>query len=601
MLRLSKEKICSFAGDVLPLWLVGAEESGRDATFSVEGDAVKLRSFANSAEYAFTWGVLLTLVKPGTATVRCEHDGKIYTAEVEVREMHTANGDDKLEYYLGDMHDHTSENHNHEQFASHEFGDITDYIDYQNNDARLDFAVISDHAGVTNDRDFFRGFVECEKREPMNLTLFPGAESEVMYTERDRFGILHRKSGEIVTFNSAGYTDMPTWDDFYREMSCSPLATAIFAHPHVVGFSTNGIWHFDFKRRNNPFMLGLMRGIEMGNGADRKENLLHEYAYSEALDAGFRVSTTCSSDCHGPTWGYDVMPGKTVIMAYARTKEAFIDAFRSNRFYATESGNVKLRYSVNGKAAPCDLPLTDTYAFHVELSSFTPDDSTAPVECRVISDYGNAVISVDCRGKSAVDFTVKSDTARYFYLRLVDGEGRKTWSMPVWCGRPYDVFTEPEIEPIDMSACTAVADGKPAPVVINGDPLSSWYGESGSATVDIDMSELREISAIGYHPHIILRDKSKGVEWTTSMESSGLVSRYSVSVSLDGKSYNEVARGTCQTLGAENIIAFTPTVARYVRFEALSNIGIDSGLRAYAQSKVRIANLAIFEPRKNKS
>ncbi len=46
-------------------------------------------------------------------------------------------------------------------------------------------------------------------------------------------------------------------------------------------------------------MLAMMRGIEMGNGADRKENLLHEYAYSAALDASFRLSTTCSSDSHG--------------------------------------------------------------------------------------------------------------------------------------------------------------------------------------------------------------------------------------------------------------------------------------------------------------
>jgi len=598
MICLSKAKINSYEGDVLPLWLVGAEESTSPVEWDVIGDAVRIRTFADSERHAFSWGVLVTLVNVGTATVRCHHEGVTYTAEVEVRPMRTAAPEDKLDYYFGDMHDHTSENHNPVKFAEHECGDITDYIDYQNNDARLDFAVISDHAGVTNDRDFFRGFVECEKREPMNLILFPGAESEITYTERDRFDILHRKSGEIVTFNSAGYGDTRSWEEFYQEMSYSPMATAIFAHPHVVGFSTNGIWHFDFRRRNNPFMLGLMRGIEMGNGADRKENLLHEYAYSEALDAGFRLSTTCASDSHGPKWGYDIMPGKTVIIAYERSREAFLDALRSNRFYATESGSVKLKYSVNGKVAPADLAPTGQYIFRVELSTFNNDENARPIECRVVSDYGRTVATVDCRGKSVIEFTVESDTARYFYLRLVDGEGRKTWSMPVWCSRPFDAPTTESIKPIDMSRCSATANGTSAPTVINGDPLDSWCADGATATVDIDMSEERVISALGYHPHIILRDPTKGAAWTTSMESSGLVSRYSVSVSSDGESYTEVASGVCQTLGAENIIRFAPMRARFVRFAALSNIGVDSGLAAYRDSRMKIANLAIFEPQK---
>jgi hypothetical protein len=169
--------------------------------------------------------------------------------------------------------------------------------------------------------------------------------------------------------------------------------------------------------------------------------------------------------------------------------------------------------------------------------------------------------------------------------------------MPVWCSRDFDEYTEPEITPIDMSECTATADGADAPVIINGNPLESWYGDRASATVDIDMGTVREISAIGYHPHIILRDKTKGAAWTTSMESSGLVSRYAIYASLDGVEYTELAEGACQALGKENIIVFAPTVARYVSFVALSNIGVDSGLAAYRDSKVRIANLAVFQPK----
>jgi hypothetical protein len=170
MIRLSKEKICSYVGDVLPIWLDGVEDDDSEIRFSVEGDSVTLRSFDAASRCAFSWGALLTLVAVGTSLVHCEYHGKVYTATVEVREMRTAAPGDELHYYLGDMHDHTSMNHNTAEFAKHEQGDITDYIDYQNNDARLDFAVISDHGG-TNPGDGSGG-VHGGWSDPEKLTTF---------------------------------------------------------------------------------------------------------------------------------------------------------------------------------------------------------------------------------------------------------------------------------------------------------------------------------------------------------------------------------------------------------------------------------------------
>ena len=169
---------------------------------------------------------------------------------------------------------------------------------------------------------------------------------------------------------------------------------------------------FCFYKNNTPEMLRLMRGVEMGDGSERQQNLIHEYAYSAALDYGFRVSTTCSSDSHGaksadptgPKWGYKRFPGKTIIMAKEKSREAFIDALRHNRFYGCESGNIKLRYTVNGKTAPCDLDMTDSYSFHVELSYFKDDETTKPTNCRVISDGGEVLLEFNNIDFSSFDF-----------------------------------------------------------------------------------------------------------------------------------------------------------------------------------------------------
>lgn len=597
--RLSRERIESFVGDVLPLTLLGEGVSEySQVEWRVLGESATIRKFDTDTPYSMKNGVLVTLVSVGAAEIIATYLGVEYRAEVYARPMRHEESSCKFNYYVGDMHDHTSMNHNKFEFATQQYGRIEDYLDYIAKDGRLDFGVISDHAGVTNDRLFYRGFtLTRDEGRAGEVIVFAGAESEVYHAERDRLGVLHRLSGEIVTINSAGYADTKTWDDFYQELSYSPRAVAIFAHPHVVGFSTNGIWNFDFMRNNTPRLLEIARGIEMGNGADRKENLLHEYAYSAALDAGFRVSTTCGSDSHGSAWGYGIMPGKTVILAKEKSREAFLDALISNRFYATESGNVKLSYSVNGSYAPADLALTDTYDFKVDISYFREDDSTRPVLLEVISDYGNPLTRVELSGSDSVAFTLKSDTARYFYLRLVDREGRKTWSMPTFTGRSYDVYSAPELTAVDMSAVRATVDGVEVPKLINGDPFNSWCADTKSATVTLELPHVTQISALGYYPHIILRGKDKGPEWTTSMESAGLVSAYSISASLDGEVYTTLREGRMQTLGSENIFSFESTPARFIRFEAKSTVGRDSLIPKYKDSTVKIANLTLFTPK----
>lgn len=594
MPHLSKKHINSYVGDVLPLSLV-IEDRVADAkvTWRVEGDATIIRTFVSETAFSFDDGVLVALVAVGSATIIAEYLGEEYRVEVEAREMRSANATSSLNYYIGDLHDHTSMNHNPAQFATHIDGDITDYTNYIREENLIDFGVISDHAGVTNDVDFFRGFKIADE-DIEGPIIFAGAESEIMFAERDRLDVLHRNSGEIVTFMSTGYGEVRSWEEFYAFMAPSPAPIGIFAHPHVVGFSTNGIWNFSFNRHNTPLMLSVMRGVEMGNGADRKENLLHEYALSAALDAGFRVSTTCSSDSHGAKWGYYIMPGKTVIMAPEKSKEAFHDALLHNRFYATESGNVKLSYSVNGKTAPADLPAATEYHFSVNMSYFFEDDTTRPRICQVISDYGRVVKEVMVDSDS-FEFSVLSDTARYFYMRLVDEKGRKTWSPPVFTGRAYDTYRERNYIPMDMSSFVATSSGVEIPDVIDGDPFHTWYSGEAKPSVLIDMGEEKEVAAIGYYPHIVLRDKTKGSAWTTSMETAGLVSRYRVLTSTDGHDFTIAAEGVCQNLGAELIIDLDKTRARYVRFDVLGNVGLDSMMEAYKDSTARIANLALFQ------
>lgn len=610
-IALSRTSITSFCGDVLPLHINFREEGHdelkkADIEWSSSNDCVVLRSFSGDGEFNFNNGVLLLLNKVGKATVTARLSGKEYSCEVTVEEMKKASSEGKLNYYIGDLHDHTTNIHKGAEFKTREIERLCEYVDYIKEVNNIDFGVISDHAGISSDSDFFEGFTLTEKAQPMGTVLFPGAESEVIYLEEDRFGIPRRLSGEIVTINAGSYACSKTWDVFEKAFESSPLPIAIFAHPQIIAFSSKGMADFSYHERRTPTMLRIIRGIEMGDGSERQQNLIHEYAYSIALDNGFRVSTTCSSDSHGanssdpngPKWGYHRFPGKTVIMAKEKSKEAFVDALRNNRFYATESGNVKLRYTVNGMCAPCDLEVATKYKFHVELSYFKDDETTKPINCKVVSDGGEVVKTLENIDFSSFDFEIDSDSARYFYLRFIDEKGRRTWSMPVWTGREFDVYVKPDVAPIDMSRCTAVelVSGADASAVIDGDPENTWEADNDAPSILIDMKEELEISAVGNYNRILDRKKIEvNLTKFSYLFTAGIPTDIEVWTSLDGKNFEKRARAKNRAFSGEQIITFERIRARYLRFDVLSTVGNDNVPKNYGGTNVGIGNIAIFK------
>ncbi|MBE6597604.1 MAG: hypothetical protein E7641_08060 [Ruminococcaceae bacterium] len=613
-IKLSHERINSFCGDVLPLYLVSEQDLSKENIQwrSENEDLVILHTFSSDDPESVAHCALLTLVGVGETSVSATYNGHTYTCSVSVRPMRQAKKGESLNYFRGDFHDHTSNIHGHSEFAERKEGFVIDYLNFQKKDGKLDFAVVSDHAVTTNDRDFFAGFSGAEEIKPCPVEFLPGTESEITVIENDRFGITYKNAGEIVTVNSGSYVNAFSWQQFFDAMKRSPYAVCVLAHPQIVGLSAKGCWNFSLHKNNSPEFKNLLKGIETGDGGIRGSNAINEYVYSIALDNGFRVSTTCASDGHGPVWGYDFFSGKTVIMAYEKSKEAFLDALLARRFYATESGNVKVFYTVNGYEAASTLPLTDTYKFHIELSSFSDDPTTAPTAFRVISDYGRTVAEFKDVDLSDFDFEIKSDTARYFYIRFTDSEGRRTWSPPVWTSREADP-PAPELTPLDKSGFTVteLESGKDASVLVNNDPLKIWESELGAATYLIDMKEEKTVSALGHYAPFINRKAFKEAENCAPVSAkivakigreknfklvtalSRFVSKYEIWTSRDGENFEKCFDGQIRCFSGEDIIRFSPVKARYIKFKVLTNTGTE-WRPSFDDLTLHIAELTVF-------
>ena len=596
-IELSYTSLSSFVGDVRPVWLRSDENlKFAKIVWIVKGDAVLLKSCAGCFHGAFRYGAFLTFIKPGVATVTASLDGVNYSCEVTVRERRDFSGE-PMKFWHGDLHTHTTPEHEHDKYLVRTEYLIKDYLDYIAEDgAGRDLAVMTDHSETIDMENFFRGFTEYEDRaDKITPIVYAGCENEIMYSEEDRFGREHRLSGELVAINSASFCQANTYPEFYYAFKNNPFAIGIFAHPHVVGISTRGIWDYQPRLNHPKELTSLIKYVEVLNSPGVSENLLHEYVVSEALDAGYRVSTTCGSDQH-TNWDFRKFAAATIIMAPEKSREAFTDALLGLRAYASESGNIKLAYKVNGMSAPCDLPLADKYHFEVKIDYFREDPATRPQRCEVISDGGKTVKTIENVCFEDFSFDVESSTARWFYLRFVDADTKRTFSPPVFTGRAITEYRIDDLRPVDPTNFKAIdGEGRDASVLVDGDTLTSYTADGTSFTVTIDMGEKLRVQALGNYAALIDINeiRAKGIK-SDCVEAAFPVD-YRIATSVDGKNYTTVGEGIFRAFAGEEIVRFDPTDARFVRLEILSTTGSRSGRVGHADVPAKMALVTLFE------
>ncbi len=597
-MKISAEKLSSFVGDVRPIWI----EDGTDLKWNkriawkLSGDAVTMEKFGGYDHGCFYYGVLVTFVKEGAATVTATYEGVEYKCEITSRARRDFSGMEN-NFYKGDTHAHSQEEHDHDTVCFNRESSPAEYIEAIDKEALREFAPITDHASTIDDEFFFRGFMETERRMGKTYPIiFPGSESEIAYTEYDRYNNIHRLSGELVTLNAKRCCYSKTYEEFFYTMGENPYAIGVFAHPHVIGGSTRGVWNY--RPRTNPYndkLKKLIKYVEVLGAPSGRENTLHEYVYSEALDAGYRVSSTCGSDQHN-NWDFNAYPGAVVIMAPEKSREAFLDALLNLRAYATESGNIKLRYFVNGKEAPCDLEEATKYHFEVKIDYFYEDKMTRPVRLEVISDGGKTIKTIENGNFENIEFDIESDTARWFYIRLVDSYTYRTFSVPVFTGREITPHIIDDLKPIDKSKFKITDEkGRDASVLINDDISTEWQADGTSATLTIDIGEEKTVRGLGNYSVGLLRPYSGDIRRLMAEQEAVFPVDYRIYSSLDGVNFDLWDEGVFRTFSGEEILKFEPRTTKFVKIELLSTTGTRLGRSPYNEIPMKISEFTLFE------
>ena len=341
----------------------------------------------------------------------------------------------------GDLHTHTR--------YSDGRGTPAEMFEFGLRYAALDFCAISDHAFITTDR-MWEDIKEATKRynRPREYVTFLGYEwsgpSEVggdhnVYTTADDMPLVR----SFLRYNYRNYRQYHGperqaghVEDLFRTLAGNFRDENLLTIPHFGGRPGNPEWHND----------KLQRGIEIFSDHRRSEDWVSTF-----LQRGYRVGIVASTDNHSGNAGYGVRRrdvtrgpdgalfsryspaerGTALVGVHAEdlTREAVFQGIYHRRTYATTGERIALRFEVAGQPMGGEVRASGPITVSAEVAG---TDRIAMI--RVVKN-GRILYAMDPLADAVSFEFVDPDGARdgaYYYLDLVQADGEKAISSPVW-------------------------------------------------------------------------------------------------------------------------------------------------------------------------
>lgn len=345
--------------------------------------------------------------------------------------------------FVGEMHGHT--------VLSDGRVDIDTYFQNLRDNARLDFAALSDHdhggvgsptlwhGGKDSKWELIKRKVKEYREEGKFTTIlayerdsYPFFSNMVLYfRDDDADMVLDVRGGEFT-------------EECYRRVLNDP---DILAVPHdTYGFTAGGDFIKLDKDLIPPFMEIISRGDAaeyMGNPAFSETTCCEGGFFQDALRKGAKIGCIGGGDDHygrGGTvveeLGYPAMyPGVTGVWATENTHEAIFDALVAKRTYAfmlgrpegEMRGRIEIDFRINGHWMGETIKRPEDR----DLKIFFNVRADVPVKAVTLVKNCRNYIRFGYNKELVFDYEQETDTDSY-YLRVELADGRFGWTSPIW-------------------------------------------------------------------------------------------------------------------------------------------------------------------------
>lgn len=209
-----------------------------------------------------------------------------------------------------------------------------------------------------------------------------------------------------------------------------------FNHPASTGqFLVNGVdLGYDANGAEVMVLAEILNSSAFSTNTTQTETSRSSYvgAWNKLLETGYRVAPATNQDNHCANWGLSFTNRTGVLLpsGTALSEQAFYDALRARRTFATEDRSAQLVLTANGRvmgesfANSGPLTLTANYAS-------TSGQTAQRVQFFEGVPGRNGTVTQLTEGSGNYSFT-PSNGQHFYYALVTQADGLRLWSAPIW-------------------------------------------------------------------------------------------------------------------------------------------------------------------------
>ena len=339
----------------------------------------------------------------------------------------------RLRHYWGDVHIHTRYQHGGEKA-----GDENDNYRFCRDVAALDFAALSEHYGSSvTPNVLLNKMAEATQRfnAPGRFVTLLGIETgswqghHNFYVRGDDPLGLHDRRDRL------GGTENIL--DYYHW-----AGTRILCIPHHIALLQPTDWRIadrDYCRLvevysnhgsgEEPGKWWRLPGYHGSGNRYRESGAVRGHTWRDALARGRRLGAMGSGDAHS---GRPGLTGVTCTLAGRLGRKPIFDAMYARRCYATTNARILLDFEINGALMGEEIFLAEGKRLHLSAAA----NACGPIDRIEVIRNGKVYKTIG--GASQTDVSAKLDLGEfdgrvsYYYLRLMQADGHRAWTSPIW-------------------------------------------------------------------------------------------------------------------------------------------------------------------------
>jgi PKD repeat protein len=356
-----------------------------------------------------------------------------------------------LNYYFGNIHAHTSYSDGNKDSASSGMTTPLQAFNYANQSSHIDFYGISEHnhysAGMRSAAYFKRGLNDAN-------TATVDGQFVAMYGME--WGVIS-SGGHVIVY---GFDSLCGWDfgaqeiqvpeanytKLFQTINRKTGSFAYLAHPQSDDYGNL------FTQAFNPVADKAIVGLAMRSGPAFSTNSTYSNPtsssflnrYTDALKRGYHVGPGIDHDTHNSVFGRQ-SAGRLVVLAPLLNRMEVLNAFTQRRFYASDDWNVEVNFNIENLPMGSVITQAGNPTLNVSVNDPDGESVTSITVYSGVAGSGNAATQLTMvNNTNTLNYThtATSNLNYYYYVYIVQADGNKIWTSPIWYTRNDNVVVQ---------------------------------------------------------------------------------------------------------------------------------------------------------------